>query len=88
MNAVDTNFSTPYCGREGDTRKAETLETRPIRVRLKVSGNNIALGKAAEDSRTPKPCEMAMISGKRASVLECGCPLPLFSHALHGDRQF
>jgi hypothetical protein len=41
-------------------------------------GNNIALGKAAEDSRTPKPCGMAMRSSKRASVLECGSP-PLLS---------
>jgi hypothetical protein len=33
--------------------------------------------KAAEDSRTPQPCGSNGTLGKRASVLECGCPLPL-----------
>jgi len=33
--------------------------------------------KAAEDSRTPKSGGMSRHVGQRASVLECGCPLPL-----------
>ena len=39
--------------------------------------------KAAEDSRTPKRKRMA-------KLLECGCPLPLFSGNVHiyTDRQF
>src|SRR5947209_8088008 len=33
--------------------------------------------KAAEDSHTPGPGGNACGMGTRASVLECGCPLPL-----------
>jgi hypothetical protein len=35
-------------------------------------------GTAAEDSRTPKPSDKRKSRGSRASVLECGCPLPLW----------
>ena len=35
--------------------------------------------KAAEDSRTPKRFAHSGALGGRASVLECGCPLPLWT---------
>src|SRR5438132_1455357 len=36
--------------------------------------------KAAEGSRTPKPSAVRCALKKRASVLECGCLLPLWWH--------
>ena len=37
-----------------------------------------ALLKAPEDWRTPRRSGGSWVSGQRASVLECGSPLPLF----------
>src|SRR5437868_12811094 len=60
-------------------------EVRRLCFKRGVSGhqnlprNSFDGGKAAEHSRTPKPCGIRMRLGRRASVWECGCALPLSS---------
>jgi hypothetical protein len=38
--------------------------------------------KAGQDSRTPRLVGLRTSPGPRGSVLECGCPLPLWASAL------
>src|SRR5437870_6110302 len=58
---------------QGMSRSGQDRRERQVRLQLSVTSVTVAVrAKAAEDSRTPKRKRMA-------KLLECGCPLPLFS---------
>ena len=72
-------FRRPAAAREGAPAWTDAIKTIGRRAWLRE--------KAAEGSRTPKPSAAQCALEKRASVLECGCPLPL-SSAGGRDRHF
>jgi hypothetical protein len=96
---VSGSNSRAMAGNDQTARWGEA-PAEPMRVRIrnagdKPSGNLMKIrrlvesssGKAAEDSRTPKPVGTRKGIRFRGSVMECGCPLPLLNNGRCHARQ-